>query len=120
MIPAGTCTPSMNDIKQIIADDVKKLDLSKINSSKDDSNKDESIVKELKDVFKSSFLPHDSGSRRDYKLTSKLRFEHFMDYFTSELRAKDLLYVIDPSIKVNENFDEKTLEKHIQSTRYFY
>ena len=30
MIPAGTCTPSMNDIKQIIADEVKKLDLSRM------------------------------------------------------------------------------------------
>ena len=35
-----------------------------------------------------------------------------MDYFISELRAKDLIYVIDPSIKLNENFDNKTLEKH--------
>ena len=44
MDPDGTCIANMNNIKQIIADETKKLDFSKINSSKDDSNKDESLT----------------------------------------------------------------------------
>ena len=71
-------------------------------SNKNDSNKDESIVNELKDVLKTGLSSRDTGSRRDYKLTNKMRFEHFMDFFTSELRTKDLLYVIDTKIKVND------------------
>ena len=35
-----------------------------------------------------------------------------MDYFSSELRALDLLHAIDSNIKYNENLDEETKEKH--------
>ena len=41
-----------------------------------------------------------------------MRFEYFMDYFNSELQAKDLLYIIDPKIKSTANFDENIIEKH--------
>ena len=34
-----------------------------------------------------------------------------MDYIKSELRAKDLLHVIDPNIKTNENLNEQAIEK---------
>ena len=35
-----------------------------------------------------------------------------MDYFSSELLAIDLLYIVDSTIKHNDKIDELTLEKH--------
>ena len=112
MVPESLKTQDNLNVKSMIMDELKKLGL-----SKDESNKDESIVKELKDVLKTGLSPRDNSSRRDYKLTSKVRFEFFMDYFTSELRAKDLLYVIDSKEKVNDKLDEKTIENHKYKVR---
>ena len=39
-----------------------------------------------------------------------MKFEHFMDYFTSELRANDLLYVIDSNVKPSSKLDESRVE----------
>ena len=111
MVPESINISNRNDITLIIRDEIKKLGISTF-SNKNVSNKDESIVSELKDVLKTGFSSRDTSSRRDYKLTNKMRFEHFMDFFTSELRTKDLLYVIDTKIKVNDNLDERTIESN--------
>ena len=53
----------------------------------------------------------DSSTQRDSKLTSKLKYEHFLDYFASELRSKDLLYIIDEKATTSHNNDSETREK---------
>ena len=38
------------------------------------SNRDETILNDLKKVFKNNLSSRDNSSRRDYKLTYKMRF----------------------------------------------
>lgn len=41
-----------------------------------------------------------------------MKFEHFYDYFSSELRMLDLLYVIDKLAPSCISLDEQIKEKH--------
>ena len=76
------------------------------------SRNDETLVEGITDALKAGLNPRENSTRRDYKLTSKTTFEYFMDYFSSELLAIDLLYIVDSTIKHNDKIDELTLEKH--------
>ena len=65
---------SKNEIKTLIIHEIKKIVIDTINSSND---RDESIsISNLKDVFQTGLLSRDNSSRRDYKLTNKIRL-HF-------------------------------------------
>lgn len=57
--------------------------------------------------------------QRDYKLTSKIKFDFFYDYLTSELRTLDLLYVIEPNEKRDrhDQLDESVKADHKHKVR---
>ena len=50
-------------------------------------------------------------------MTNQTKFEHFMDFLTSELRTIDLLYIVDPNEKPNFTVDDSTREKHMFKVR---
>lgn len=69
-----------------------------------------SISKDIKETLKLEIVNKSMGVKRDYKLTSDMKFEHFYDFFSSELRSFDLLYVIDGKIRC-DIVDEKILNE---------
>lgn len=58
------------------------------------------------------FIGKENGIKHDYKLTTQVKFEHFYEFLTSELRTTDLLYVIDTTVAPPETLNEKLKEKH--------
>ncbi|XP_012527595.1 uncharacterized protein LOC105831763 [Monomorium pharaonis] len=63
------------------------------------------------ETIKFEIVNRDSGIKRDYKLTERMKFEHFMDYFTSELRSHNLLYVIDSNVQLSKELTNELREK---------
>lgn len=61
-----------------------------------------------KETVKFEIINKGIGLKRDYKLTNSIKFEHFYDYFSSELRTCDLLHVVDDEVE-NNITDEKIL-----------
>ena len=98
-----------NKIAFFVRKEFEKLEL---NQSISEKVKPKSLATEIKDAIKFEIINKDSGTKRDYKLTAQTKFEHFYDYFSSELRTNDLLYIIDSNTKPNREPDEATIEKH--------
>ncbi|XP_046141956.1 uncharacterized protein LOC123987843 [Osmia bicornis bicornis] len=82
-----------NSVDEKIALAVRK-ELEKLNA-KSTSGTTKSLADEFRDTIKFELVSKESGVKRDYKLTSHMKLEHIYDYFSSELRMHDLLYVVD-------------------------
>ena len=97
-----------NDISRMIQNEIEKINL--------ESGKDKSVSTdvshELRNTIRAEFMTKDSNVRREYKLLSKTKYEHFMDFLRSELSIIDLLYVIDSTIKATVDFDVDVIERH--------
>ncbi|XP_077272135.1 uncharacterized protein LOC143902827 [Temnothorax americanus] len=76
--------------------------------SKDRDNN--SLINTVKDTLKFEFINKSANIRRDYKLNLNMKYEHFYDYFSSELRTCNLLHIIDNSITSNIQ-DESVLKE---------
>ena len=63
-----------------------KIKLKNLSNKKEQEN--------LKDTIKVEIYNKDNSVKRDYKLTNKTKFDHFIDYLKLELRSKRLLHVI--------------------------
>lgn len=74
------------------------------------------FAKLLSEAIKIELVTKDIHIKRDYKLSQKSRFETFYEFFTSELRTIDLLYVIDKSISA-PNLSKEKLEKNASKVR---
>lgn len=74
------------------------------------------VVKEISDKIRVELVGKDTN-KREYKLTHQTKYEHFMDFLTSELRILDLLYIINPNEKPNFTVDDATREKHTFKVR---
>ncbi|XP_015122807.1 uncharacterized protein LOC107045161 [Diachasma alloeum] len=70
-----------------------------------------STAKEVAESIKLEMLNRGPSVKRDYKLDSNTRFEHFYHYLKSEVRSHKLLHVFDSNIKFSG--DQKTLDDHI-------
>ena len=99
---------SQNDISRIVQMEIKKLNLE---TSKNDSISTE-VSRDLRNTVRSELSTKDLNMRRDYKLTLKTKYEHFIDFLKSELRTLDLIYVMDPSMKATVDLDERIKDKH--------
>lgn len=82
-----------------------------------ETNSNESLADKIKETIKIELLTKDSGTKRDYKLGPRIKFEHFYEFFSSELRTNDLLYVIDKSQKPPRNLNEQLKEKQAFKVR---
>jgi len=71
-----------------------------------ETNSNKSLADKIKEIIKIELLTKDSGTKRDYKLGPRVKFEYFYEFFSSELRTNDLLYVIDKSQKPPQNLNE--------------
>lgn len=83
-----------------------KMRIETVNSSKD---------VEIGEKVKVEVINRNDTVKRDYKLISTVKYEHFLDYFTSELRARGLLHIIDEKIPFTG--DEQRIEDQRFKTR---
>ena len=109
---SSTQMPSDNvnkpEVIRIVRDELQK-----INKANDSNNGSFiNVSRELTETLKSELSGKGSVLKRDYKLTKQTKFEYFFDFFTSELIANDILYVIDETVKANDNLSESAKEKH--------
>ena len=75
-----------------------------------DSNFDTELVKKLREVVKFEMMDKNTGIRRDYKLKLSIPFKHFNEFFRSELKTRDLLYVVDEKVKAPEGISKELKE----------
>lgn len=64
----------------------------------------------INEIVKFEIINKGGNYKRDYKLTNNVKFEHFKDYFVSELKSCDLLHVIDENHK-NDEINKKLLSE---------
>lgn len=65
----------------------------------------------MKEAIKIEFIGKES-TKHDYKLEPRAKYEHFFEFLTSELRTKDLLYIIDKTVNAPEGISDILKEKH--------
>lgn len=75
-------------------------------------NKPQTIVNRVKESIKIELIGKDTSTKHDYKLESRVKFDNFYEFLTSELRTIDLLYVIDKTVNVPEGLNDTLKEKH--------
>lgn len=97
-----------NDLTFKVRDELKRLGFTNLNNNPTESN---SLMSNVKEAIKFEFINKESGIKRDYKLTAQTKFDYFFDYLTSELRERDLLYVIDSTTTPNSKLNDETKEK---------
>ena len=83
------------EVIRIVRDELRKIN--KANDSNNGSFID--VSRELTETLKTGLSGKGSVLKKDYKLTKQTKFEYFFDFFTSELIANDILYVIDETVK---------------------
>ncbi|XP_015119078.1 uncharacterized protein LOC107042524 [Diachasma alloeum] len=71
---------------------------------------DTSDAKLVADAIRLDIMNKGPSVKRDNKLDNSTRFEHFYDYFKSEVRSHRLMHVIDP--RVDFAGDQSTLNEH--------
>ena len=73
--------------------------------------------KEREDNIKILIASRNANLHRDYKLTANTKFEHFIDFFRSELRSLNLLHIIDESENPLPVVSEIVLKQQIYDVR---
>ena len=68
------------------------------------------LTKIVKDSIKFEIVNKSMNVKWDYKLTTNMKFEHFYDYLSSQLRSHGLLHIIDEKI-TSDVRDEKLLKE---------
>ncbi|XP_071650142.1 uncharacterized protein [Temnothorax longispinosus] len=95
-------------ISSAVKEQLENLRREDLTHSKDKA--DNSLINTVKDTLKLEFINKGANMRRDYKLNLNMKYEHFYDYFSSELRTCNLLHIIDNSIISNIQ-DESVLNE---------
>lgn len=107
--PRDTSNELNEKVLQLVKREIERL---KIDDKTRERENPDSLTNKIKETLKFEIVSKDPGMRRDYKLTTNTKFEHFYDYFSSELRSRDLLYVIDSETAKNTNLDAAVVESH--------
>ncbi|XP_071635088.1 uncharacterized protein [Temnothorax longispinosus] len=75
------------------------------------------MADQIKEAIRIEVVNKNNSTKRDYKLGLQVKFEHFYEFFNSELRTNDLLYVIDEKIAPPKGTNDQIKEKHLHSVR---
>lgn len=100
-------------VSKIVTKELQTQKLKNTNESKDVDN----IANQVKVTLKLEIISKDSSKRRDYKLTPNTKFEHFFDFFTSELGTLELLHIVDSEISKDKFLNDNILEKQKYKVR---
>lgn len=89
----------------------------KINKNKTNSEIKNSIknFKKLKNL-KLEIINKGAGLKREYKLTSNIKYEQFYDYFSFELRSCELLHIVNKDVETSI-IDKKIILEQIFKVR---
>ncbi|XP_026669095.1 uncharacterized protein LOC113464288, partial [Ceratina calcarata] len=105
-----------HELIELIQNEIKRVGINPNSNENTPKTSGSDVVKELSEKIRVELVGKDSN-KREYKLTSQTKFEHFMDFLTSELRILDLLYIINSDVKPNFTVDDATREKHVFKVR---
>ncbi|XP_043285453.1 uncharacterized protein [Venturia canescens] len=105
--PRGSGIDLSHKISKIVREEMGKVRGEKTQKAQNTDN----LANQVKETLKLEIINKNPGMKRDYKLTTNTKFEHFHDYFTSELRTLELLHIIEPENTVNANVDPGLIEK---------
>lgn len=102
---------SNTDLRDEITSLIKgQLDVLKIDESRRNTGSPlNSLSDTVKETLKFEIINKNGGMKRDYKLEKNGKYEHFYDYFSSELRSFGLLHIIEDTVE--SNADEKMLDE---------
>ncbi|XP_071646467.1 uncharacterized protein [Temnothorax longispinosus] len=75
------------------------------------------MADQIKEAIRIEVVNKNNSTKRDYKLGPQVKLEHFYEFFKSELRTNDLLYVIDEKIAPPKGTNDQIKEKHLHSVR---
>lgn len=84
---------AINDRLTAIEESIRKMreaNKEKVNETSDIPIASQDVVAGEK--WRLDVMGRSDNVKRDYKLTSQIKFEHVMDFFKSELRARDLFH----------------------------
>ena len=86
---------------------------SNANTTRNESN-ESNKKKEKRDLNNSIKIEvnRKSNTKHDYRLTPKVKYEHFYEFLSSELRTMGLLYVIDSNEEPPTGLNDKDRETH--------
>lgn len=80
-----------NEVSNMIKEQLTNFKQSE--ASKNASTNLNSLASNVTKALKLEIVNKGGNMRREYKLNSNSKFKHFYDYFSSELRSRELLYV---------------------------
>lgn len=111
MIAPGESSSFRNKVIKVFQEQFNQSDQNKtnINNNENQSKK----INNLNETLKLEIVNKGNSFKRDYKLTANLKYEHFYDYFSSELRACGLLHDVD------DNIDNIVTNKEILQEQIF-
>ena len=110
----GGTTGLSESVQQAAANQVSQ---SKNKNSSIVSNNDKNITNKVQQAMQLELMSKDGDTKREYKLKVQLKFEHFLEFFKSELITRDLLYVIDKSAKAPAGLNDEIKERHVYKVR---
>ncbi|XP_036146996.1 uncharacterized protein LOC118647016 [Monomorium pharaonis] len=89
-----TIEPMHNDretIASIVRDELTKINSNGKENASQNNQSANLLAHQMKEAFKFEIVSKESGTRFDYKLKQDTKYDHFYNYFASELRTNDLL-----------------------------
>ena len=89
-----------NKVNRIVTNKFDELrkDQSALNKDSDVN----SLIKMVKESIKFEIVNKSMNVKWNYKLNTSMKFQHFYDYLSSELRSNGLLHIIDENITSGE------------------
>ena len=97
-------TINKNETNCQLLDEIKELqqEVAKLKETENNQNKAKnSLINNVKETIQLAILNNGGNLQRNYRLTTSMKFEHFYDFFTSELRSLKLLHIINKEISSN-------------------
>lgn len=103
-------------IRNIIQEELLKLTKPNETAQTKESG-NQNVTKQINDAIRIEFVEKSNNTKRSYKLSPQIKFEHFYELCTSELRTCELLYVIDEKEASPKEINEETRKKHVHKVR---
>lgn len=103
-------------IRNIIQEELLKLNKPNETAQTKESG-EQNVTKQINDAIRVELVEKSNNTKRSYKLSPQIKFEHFYELYTSELRTCDLLYVIDEKETPPKGINEDTRKRHVHKVR---
>lgn len=103
-------------IRSIIQEELLKLNKPNETAQTKESE-NQNVTKQINHAIRVEFVEKSNNTKRTYKLSPQIKYEHFYELYTSELRTCELLYVIDEKEAPPKGINEDIRKKHVHKVR---